>query len=75
MHVAYVCTDPGIPVWGSKGASIHVQEMLRALIRRSAKVTLLTPRPEGRPPTDLSEVSVVPLPGAPKGDPWKSTPP
>ncbi|MCW3377956.1 glycosyltransferase [Escherichia coli] len=26
MRVAYVCADPGIPVFGYKGASIHIQE-------------------------------------------------
>ena len=28
MRVAYVCTDPGVPVFGSKGASVHVQAVL-----------------------------------------------
>ncbi|WP_299599775.1 glycosyltransferase family 4 protein [uncultured Tateyamaria sp.] len=68
MHIAYVCTDPGIPVWGAKGASIHVQEMLRAFLKRDAKVTLLTPRTEGAPPSDLAGVELHPLPPAPKGD-------
>lgn len=27
MRLAYVCADPGIPVFGAKGASIHVQEV------------------------------------------------
>ncbi len=69
MRIAYVCSDPGIPVWGAKGASIHVQEMLRALSRRGAKLTVLTPRDEGTPPADLSCVQVQALPPAPKGDP------
>jgi len=70
-HVAYVCTDPGIPVWGTKGASIHVQEMVRALGhgRHAMRITLLTPRTEGRPPMDLDTVEVVALPPAPKGEP------
>lgn len=44
MRVAYVCTDPGIPVFGTKGASIHVQEMVRALGAAGAEVTLFSPR-------------------------------
>ena len=28
--VAWVCADPGIPVFGTKGASVHVQEIIRA---------------------------------------------
>ena len=69
MHIAYVCVDPGIPVWGAKGASIHVQEMLRAFLRRGDLVTLISPRLEGTPPKDLAGVEVVALPPAPKGDP------
>lgn len=68
MHIAYVCTDPGIPVWGAKGASVHVQEMLRAFLRRGNRITLMTPRHEGRPPADLAAVEVVALPPVPKGD-------
>ena len=30
MRIAYVLADRGIPVFGEKGASIHVQEMMRA---------------------------------------------
>lgn len=64
MRIAYVCTDPGIPVWGSKGASIHVQEMLRAFLARGAHVTLLSPRLEGVPPADLARVATLALPPA-----------
>jgi glycosyltransferase involved in cell wall biosynthesis len=32
MKIAYVCADPGVPVYGGqKGCSIHVQEMIHAL--------------------------------------------
>lgn len=69
MQIVYVSTDPGIPVWGAKGASVHVQEMLRAFLRRGDQVTLLSPRLEGKPPADLTAVEVVALPPNPKGDP------
>ncbi|MEJ6392003.1 glycosyltransferase family 4 protein [Gymnodinialimonas sp. 2305UL16-5] len=69
MRIAYVSADPGIPVWGSKGASIHVQEMLRALTRAGHDLTVLTPRAEGTPPKDLEDVEVLALPTAPKGAP------
>ncbi len=69
MQIVYVSTDPGIPVWGAKGASVHVQEMLRAFLRRGDQVTLLSPRLEGTPPADLTAVEVVALPPTPKGDP------
>lgn len=32
MRIAYICADPGIPVFGQKGCSIHVQEVIRALL-------------------------------------------
>ena len=68
MRIAYVCADPGIPVWGSKGASIHVQEMLRAFLARGASITLLSPRIEGMPPADLTVVRTIALPEVGKGE-------
>src|SRR5262245_21662167 len=62
MRVAYVCTDQGIPVFGRKGCSIHVQEVMRALIGRGAEVDLFTPRNEGEPPLGLESVRRHPLP-------------
>jgi len=41
MRVAYVSADPGVPVYGRKGASIHVQEIIRALLARGIDVDLL----------------------------------
>lgn len=49
MRVAYVCTDPGIPVFGRKGASVHAQAVLTELVRAGHQVHLLTPRPGGDP--------------------------
>ncbi len=62
MRIAYICMDQGIPVFGRKGCSIHVQEVLRGLIRHGAEIELFTPRPEGSPPVDLRSVRVHPLP-------------
>lgn len=33
MRIAYVTADRGIPVFGEKGASIHIQEMMRAFAK------------------------------------------
>ncbi|WP_136685138.1 glycosyltransferase family 4 protein [Falsirhodobacter xinxiangensis] len=49
MRIAYVSMDPGIPVFGTKGASIHVQSMVRAFLALGAEVTLISPRTEGTP--------------------------
>lgn len=67
MRIAYVSTDPGIPVFGTKGASIHVQEILRAFLRRGADVTLISPRLRDTPPDDLAAVTCHALPKPPKG--------
>ena len=40
MRIAYITADPGVPIFGQKGCSIHVQEVLRALVKRGAHVDL-----------------------------------
>src|SRR5437763_196611 len=40
MRIAYITADPGVPIFGRKGCSIHVQEVLGALVRRGAQVDL-----------------------------------
>ena len=69
MRLAYVCTDPGIPVFGTKGASIHVQEMMRAFLGRGAEVTLISPRIDGERPAGLAGLRLRPLTPVPGGDP------
>ena len=64
MRVAYVCTDPGVPVFGSKGASVHVQAVLRALVGRGHEVHLVASRLGGEVPDDLDTVRVHRLPVA-----------
>ncbi|SEM58779.1 Glycosyltransferase involved in cell wall bisynthesis [Loktanella fryxellensis] len=67
MRIAYVCTDPGIPVFGTKGASVHVQEMLRAFVGRGAHVTVISPRIGDAAPADLAGVAIHALPPLPSG--------
>lgn len=64
MRIAYVCADPGVPVFGCKGCSIHVQEILRAFVRLGHEVTLFGRRLDGVAPSDLASVSWVRLPSA-----------
>ncbi len=68
MRVAYVCADPGVPVFGRKGSSIHVQEILRGLIKHGARIDLFATRTGGDPGPDLRAVTVHPLPALPKGE-------
>lgn len=63
MRVIYVCTDPGVPVFGRKGASVHVQAILRALVRMGAHVDLVCARTGGEAPGDLAGIRVHALPG------------
>ncbi len=58
MRIAYVCCDPGVPVFGCKGCSVHVQEVLREFLRRGAKVDLFATRLGGEPPEDLRNLAV-----------------
>ncbi|MFF0902604.1 UNVERIFIED_CONTAM: glycosyltransferase family 4 protein [Kocuria sp. CPCC 205316] len=69
MRLAYVCADPGVPVFGTKGASVHVQEILRAWRARGADVRLYATRVGDDVPDDLADVPVVhvPVPAAPSG--------
>ena len=62
MRIAYICADPGIPVFGCKGCSIHVQEVVRALIQQGHHVELFAVRIGGTAPSDLATVPVHKLP-------------
>src|SRR4051794_40395990 len=68
MRVAYVCADPGVPIFGSKGCSIHAQEILRALVKRDAQVDLFATSLGGEPPPGLQTVRLRGLAPAPKGE-------
>jgi glycosyltransferase involved in cell wall biosynthesis len=47
MRIAFVCMDPGVPIFGSKGCSVHVQEVVREFARRGAAVTVFATRSGG----------------------------
>ncbi len=64
MRVLYVCADQGIPVFGCKGASVHIQEMVRAFVTQGIEVVIMSPRLEGIPPADLAHLAGIPLPRA-----------
>ncbi|MFP5272990.1 glycosyltransferase family 4 protein [Coleofasciculus sp.] len=68
MRIAYVCADPGIPVFGQKGCSIHVQEVIRAWLKLGMQVELFATRIGGEPPPGLETMIVHRLPSIPKGE-------
>lgn len=61
MRIAYVVADPGVPVAGRKGASVHVQSVVRALSRQGADVELFATRVGGDPGAQLAGVPIHPL--------------
>lgn len=58
MRIAYVSVDPGIPVFGTKGASVHVQEVIRELIGRGHEVEVFATRVGSDVPADLADLAV-----------------
>ena len=45
---SYICADSGIPIPGSKGASIHVGSVCRAFTQAGLDGEIITVRPEAR---------------------------
>lgn len=56
MKIAYLCLDPGIPVFGSKGASVHIQEVVRELLALGHQVKIFAIRSGDQVPADLAEI-------------------
>lgn len=44
MRVLYLSADPGVPILGHKGASVHVRELVAAMAAAGATVTVVSPR-------------------------------
>jgi alpha-maltose-1-phosphate synthase len=69
LKIAYVCADPGIPVFGTKGASVHIQELVRAWRARGAEVEVYAVRRGDEVPADLADLPVHVVPVAKDADP------
>jgi glycosyltransferase involved in cell wall biosynthesis len=67
MKLAYVCADPGIPVRGVKGASVHLRSLAGALSYRGHDVLLACARTEGTNPVPEG-VRLIELPGGAGAD-------
>ena len=61
QDVIVVVTDPGVPAYGRKGASAHVQEVLREFTQRFRRVTLVAARLGGPAPEGLGDVVAIEL--------------
>ena len=62
MRIAYLLPDPGIPVGGVKGASVHVGEITRAFARAGHDVLLVAMRAAGPAPDGVELVVLDPGP-------------
>ena len=58
MRIAYVSADCGVPVFGMKGCSLHVQEVVRAFCRRGMDVNLFAAAVRGDLPADLAGIQL-----------------
>jgi glycosyltransferase involved in cell wall biosynthesis len=68
VRIAYLCTDPGVPVFGRKGASVHVQAVVRAMRAAGHEVALVARRFDDDVPADLADVERHALPLLTAGD-------
>lgn len=60
MNLLYACTDPGIPVDGTKGASIHVRAMCRAFAAEGHTVHVAAARIDAPTPIAPSPITLDP---------------
>ena len=65
MTVAYINADPAVTVFGTDGSSVHVQEILRALLKRGSDVHLFSTR-FGSVTAEFSALRVHSLPVPPR---------
>jgi len=68
MKIAYINADPDVPVFGNTGCSVHVQEVLLAMLQRGDEVHLFTTRIGDEAPPAITTLQIHPLPKVPKGD-------
>ncbi len=63
MRFAYLSCDPGVPVFGTKGASIHVRQIRRALEQLGHEVAIFSPNADGDENERDPNVHHIPLAG------------
>lgn len=62
IRVLYLSTDPGIPVLGHKGASVHLREMAGAMADLGAEVVIASTRTEALGAAIRPAVRVIEIP-------------
>lgn len=61
-RLLYLSADPGVPVFGGKGASIHLQSLVVALQELGVEVTVASPRLEPGPNSLPEGIRFAPIP-------------
>ncbi|MDN5635514.1 MAG: glycosyltransferase family 4 protein, partial [Brevibacterium sp.] len=61
MRIAYILLDPGIGVFGTKGASVHVQEVVRTFRNLGHEVSIFCTRTDDDIPADLADLDITRL--------------
>jgi glycosyltransferase involved in cell wall biosynthesis len=67
MRIAYLSTDAGVPIGGSKGASVHMMELVEALAAEGAEVLVLAAAVTHDPRNVRSGITLEVLRGPAKG--------
>src|SRR5207244_1240313 len=65
MRLLYLTADPGVPVLGHKGASVHVRELATALSRLGVDVAIASPRIEPAGDSIAAPIALLPIPRVP----------
>ncbi len=74
MNILYLCTDPGIPIRGHKGAAVHVRSLVNAFAALGHHVTVLAARDDfGGESWELLENLQIQLISLPR-DQYKNNP-
>jgi glycosyltransferase involved in cell wall biosynthesis len=68
-RVAYVCADPGVPIFGHKGPSVHARAICGAFLEAGYDLTLFASRRGGETPPVFRDVPVFDLPAPTVNDP------
>ncbi|MCL2768652.1 MAG: glycosyltransferase family 4 protein [Solirubrobacterales bacterium] len=69
MRLLYLSADPGVPVLGHKGASVHLRELCAALVQAGAELHIASPRIEPEGDELLAPAEVHPIPAVPAKTP------
>jgi len=68
MKIAYINADPDVPVFGASGSSVHVQEVVLALLKRGDEVHLFATRLGDQTANDLTSLHIHPMPRVARKD-------